>query len=138
MRKALQERPDNELEKLILTQAEFEEAKVEEHEIKVHGKMYDIARVRAEGDKLKIFCLHDAKEDNLIAFLDELVTRPIDKTNSMATSAFQFLSLIFIVPAGYTSIFLVVLPIEIEIYYLLNLTESLSIPLSPPPWRFSM
>jgi hypothetical protein len=135
MRKALQLRPDNELEVLVLTQREFEDARVEEHEVKVHGKMYDIARIKSEGDKVKIYCLHDEKEDDLLAFVDELVSRPIDKTSSITTSAFQFLSLIFIIPDDETSPLRISSTTQNEAGYFFNLTEFISVPSPPPPWR---
>jgi hypothetical protein len=135
MRRALQQKPDKELEVLVLTREEFAEARVEEHEVKVDGKMYDIARTKPDGDKIKIFCLHDAKEDDLLAFLDEIVSRPINQTNSMANSAFQFLSLIFIIPEEYNSESIIVSTFQNAARYFFNLIEFCSTPSSPPPWR---
>jgi hypothetical protein len=135
MRRALQQKPDKELEILVLTREEFAEARVEEHEVKVDGRMYDIARTRPDGDMIKIFCLHDANEDDLMAFLDEIVSRPIDQTHSMANSAFQFISLIFIIPEEHRSVSTIVFTSQNAARYFFNLIEFCSTPSSPPPWR---
>ena len=92
MRAKLKELPPDELDLLILSPSEFEKAKVEEHEVKVNGKMYDIARVEIQGDKVLVHCLHDASEDDLLAFLDKILSLPL-KDKSVPTGVLQFLSL---------------------------------------------
>ena len=49
--------PDEDLELVILTPAEFKQARVEEHEIKVDGNMFDIARVVEKDSKLYVYAL---------------------------------------------------------------------------------
>jgi hypothetical protein len=96
MRQALKLLPDHELQVLTLTRTEFEEALVEEDEVKVKGKMYDIARIQAEGDVITIYGLHDEKEDNLFALLREIIGKPIKDRSAMPSQVIQFLSLNFI------------------------------------------
>jgi hypothetical protein len=73
MREALKSKPTQELDVLELTVAEFQSARVDEHEIKVNGKMYDLARVEKKGDCLLVYCLHDEAEDNLLTLLDSIL-----------------------------------------------------------------
>jgi hypothetical protein len=47
--------------------------RVEEHEFRYDGKMYDIVRQVAHGDTSWYYCLCDEKETQLFANLDELV-----------------------------------------------------------------
>jgi hypothetical protein len=47
--------------------------RVEEHEFRHDGKMYDIVRQESHGDTTWYFCLADEKETRLFANLDELV-----------------------------------------------------------------
>jgi Fic family protein len=98
MRQALKRRPDHELEILTLTQRQFEDALVEEDEIRVAGKMYDIARIERSGDDLRIYCLHDEKEENLLALLQEIVSKPLKDRSSMPVAIMDFLALNFILP----------------------------------------
>ncbi|MFZ6011154.1 MAG: hypothetical protein ACOYXT_12480 [Bacteroidota bacterium] len=98
MREALKLRPDHELEILQLTIQQFEEASVDENEILFNGKMYDIARVEKAEKEVKIYCLHDEKEDSLLTLLDEVVSKPMKHKDSLPGQIFQFISLIYVVP----------------------------------------
>jgi hypothetical protein len=96
MRKVLQGKPDSELELLILTPEEFDEARVEEYEVKVNGKMYDIARIKISGNHVEVFCLHDEKEDNFITFFAELVGKPMKDQSSLPSEIILFITMNFI------------------------------------------
>lgn len=73
MRTQLQSLPDDQLQILTLGAEEFINARVDEHEIKVDGKMYDVARIKKEGDVVIVFCVHDKKEDSLLGYLDRIL-----------------------------------------------------------------
>jgi hypothetical protein len=73
MRAALRTQPDDKLEVLQLSQSEYQMARVDEHEIKVHDRMYDIARVEQKGEMVMIYCLHDQDEDSLLSLLDSIL-----------------------------------------------------------------
>lgn len=98
MRHALKQIPDHLLECIKLSNNDFEQAKVEDHEVKVGGKMYDIARIRIKDDSVYVYCLHDEKEDDLIALVDYLVSCPVGKKDSMPGVVIHFLSLTFLIP----------------------------------------
>jgi hypothetical protein len=99
MRAQLKQMPADKLELIKLSISDFEKAKVEEHEIKVSGKMYDISRIEKVGDTLFVYCLHDEAEDNLLAFLDKILTVPL-KDKSAPSQVLKFTSLTFILPAS--------------------------------------
>lgn len=96
MRAMLQALPDNQLDFLTLTVEEFNTARVDAHEIKVNGKMYDIARVQLEGDVVQVFCLHDKAEDNLLGFLGTVLNRIQNDTTRPPASIIQFTLLQYI------------------------------------------
>lgn len=73
MRALLATLPDEELELIILTPEEFKQARVEDHEIKVHGRMFDIARVVEKDSKLYVYGVYDEDEDNLLSLLDAVL-----------------------------------------------------------------
>lgn len=95
MRARLRELPADQLELIKLSRTEFEEAKEDEHEIKVHGKMYDIARAEVQDSLVNVYCLHDAAEDNILAFLDKVLASPLQDDHTVA-SMIQFFSLTYI------------------------------------------
>jgi hypothetical protein len=62
--------PFSQLDKLEISVWEFEEAQVEENEIQIGGRMFDVARViRVNNRQLIVYGVYDSAEDELIAFL---------------------------------------------------------------------
>lgn len=98
MRAELKNLRAEKLELIKLTSAEFKKVRVEEHEVKVNGKMYDIARIEIKGDDYYVYCLHDEAEDSLLALLDKILSLPLKDKNAPA-QVLKFSSLIFILPA---------------------------------------
>ena len=98
MRAVLQRMPDEELDILTLTDEEFHFSKVDDHEIKANGKMYDIARVEKAGNLYRVYCLHDKDEGNLLVFLDKILNLPL-KDKKTPLQILKFTSLTFILPA---------------------------------------
>ncbi len=95
-REQIKRLPDDALQILKLTASEYQKARVDEHEVKVDGKMYDISRVEIKDNSVWVYCLHDADEDNLIALLAKVISVPLKDKSSMPVSILQFLSLSFI------------------------------------------
>jgi len=93
MRELLKTLPDDELEHIILTPEEFKTARVEDHEIKVNGKMYDIARIETIDETLHVFCVHDEDEDNLLSFLNAILNNIQQDKQQVPHSITQFTSL---------------------------------------------
>ena len=97
MREQLKDKPDDELTLLILTHAQFKKAKVDDHEVKVNGKMYDIARLVVKQDQVFVYALHDEAEDNLLAFLHEMVKRSAKDKKPVPSSLLHLLTLQFVI-----------------------------------------
>jgi hypothetical protein len=133
MRSQLKHLPAEKLQVLILTKADFEKAKVGDDEIKVNGKMYDIARVEKENQRIKIYCIQDGAEDNLLSFLDEVLKNASRDKKSIPSGVFTFISqadipLVVTLPPNTFS--------QIKAYtpYLFP-SSNFHAPLqSPPPW----
>jgi len=96
MKESFKSIPEEQLEILKLSEQQYEKSIVEDGEIKVNGRMYDVARISRMNGMVNVHCLHDEKEDNLFALLDELVAKPIKNQNSIPSEIFEFLSLVFI------------------------------------------
>lgn len=98
MKALLKTLPDEKLDFFILDNTAFQKARVEAHEIRLGGRMYDIARVEIKDGFHHVYCLHDKKEDNLISFLNHVLGKPF-KSDTFPSVIQQFLSLVFILPS---------------------------------------
>jgi len=132
MREALKLLPEHELDVLKLTRQEFIAALVEDHEVKVNGRMYDIARIAEQDEHIIIYCKHDEKEDNLLALLDHVLTAPI-KAKAIPIVGVAFVVFPYVNPHG------VSLPVPVEIlvntftsYQFSSVTFKV-LPATPPP-----
>jgi hypothetical protein len=92
MRSELRNRPAEKLQVLILTKSDFEKAKAGDDEIKVNGKMYDIARVERKNQRVTVYCMQDGAEDNLLSFLDEVLKNASRDKKSVPSGVFAFIS----------------------------------------------
>ena len=75
MHSLLKTLPESQLKLFTLTEAEFARVRMGDDEIKVNGKMHDIARVVRSQGQLRVYAVHDEAEDNLLSFLDEVLKR---------------------------------------------------------------
>jgi hypothetical protein len=96
MRTLLKSLPEEDLELLVLSPEEYMAARVDDHEVKVEGKMYDIARVEAKDGLLYVYCIHDEAEDSLLGFLDVVLMRIQNDTTSPPNAISQFSMLQFL------------------------------------------
>lgn len=96
MHEQLKYLPEEQLTRFQFTVTEFKKARVEDHEIKVDGKMYDIARVTKQADQILVLALHDEAEDNLLAFLSEMVSRSANDKKPVPVEVEQLLTLSFL------------------------------------------
>lgn len=102
MKTALRNLPNEKLTTFTFTESELKQVRVDEGEIKVKGKMYDIARMERADQNIIIYALHDVAEDNLLAFLDEIARRPLEDKQAPPSQLFQLITLTFIAPVQYT------------------------------------
>jgi hypothetical protein len=96
MRAKLRTLPDEQLSRLAFTKKTFKAALVEEGEVNVNGKMYDIARMQFQKDSIIAFAMHDEKEENFLAFANEVVSKPFEQDANVTGSVLQFISLLFL------------------------------------------
>lgn len=94
MRERLKLLPSEQLEKIFLSADEFKKCRVDEHEVKVAGRMYDIARLQIRGDSVIVYALHDAREDSVLTFIGFIINEPINKKEMKQIK--EFLSLVYL------------------------------------------
>ncbi len=100
MRALLATLPDEELELIILTPEEFKQTRVEDHEIKVNGNMFDIARVVEKDSKLFVYGVYDEDEDNLLSFLNAVVTN-LQNDSTQTPPSFSLFSVLHYLPVQF-------------------------------------
>ncbi len=88
---------DEQLETLVLSLQDYENAKIDEHEIRIDGKMYDVAFIELHGESVIVHCIHDTEEENLFAELEKFIEKQHHNSSATRNSlAFQFIQLLTI------------------------------------------
>lgn len=100
MRALLTTLPDEDLELIILTPEEFKRARVEEHEIKVDGNMFDIARIVEKDSKLYVYGVYDEDEDNLLSVLDAVLNN-LQNDSAQTPPSFSLFSVLHFLPVQF-------------------------------------
>lgn len=88
-------RKTKQLTALTLSLADYKKSKVDKHEIKVAGKMYDVQQIVVTNSSVTVYCIADEKEDHLIASYQTLEQNKsgITATN---TTLLKLLSLVYL------------------------------------------
>lgn len=87
---------DHRLEKFEFTKERFREIGGEDGEIRVNDKMYDIARTESSDDRVVVYALHDADEDNVLAFISAVLDTAGQDRQQAPSSLTFFLTLNFL------------------------------------------
>lgn len=90
------ELPSDQLEVFKFSEKAFHAAQIEERELQMDGKMYDIARIEKKNNTVHVYCLRDHAEENLLGFLDTMLKRLDDDSSQLPTAVFGFTLLQFI------------------------------------------
>lgn len=99
-REALKRLPETSLQRFEFSTAEYRSIRVEDHEIRVNGKMYDIARTERTADAVVVWALHDEAEDDLFAFINKVMDNAAQDDHQAPKDFTQFLSLQFLLPGA--------------------------------------
>jgi hypothetical protein len=123
--------PENKLTLIVLSEDDFENSFKDENEIEIDGQMYDVSKIINEGKIVKVYCLHDTEEDNLLMFLDELSNTPVHD-DQLANTVLQFLTLQYL-PVSSEIIFFRSASKIFFTDYTFSIKDSLFAVDSPPP-----
>ena len=135
MRALLATLPDNQLHLIILTKEEFSRARVEENEMKVSDKMFDIARTQEFNGLVHVYGVYDEDEDNLLSFLNAVLTN-LQKDVAQAPPSFALFTILNSLPAYFEIDFSWQLQDKVHFTYYSELPYSFVPSIdSPPPRR---
>lgn len=96
MRALIGQMPDQDFETFVLSHDEYLRIRVNDHEVKINGQMYDHSAPKFEKGKVTLYAKHDEAEDNLIDFLRAVVKSASDDEKPVPSQLLSFLSLTFV------------------------------------------
>jgi hypothetical protein len=99
MRAALKHLPEEKLQRISMTHAQYFTAQEETNEIEWQGFMYDVARVQTTADSVLVFALRDEAETNLLSFMQRMVDMAGQDEQTPPAAFNQFSALVFTLPA---------------------------------------
>jgi hypothetical protein len=133
-RAALARLPDTALTRFDFLKTDFERRRVEDHELEIDGKMYDIARLVRVGDGVSVWALHDTAEDNLLSFLSAVVQRHRADKKTVPVLVTSVVAAVYDLPA----VFILLRAPQAFIRSATPYTHVLALrterPATPPPW----
>jgi hypothetical protein len=99
MRQQLASLPEYRLDCLELGFDAFLKSRVNAHELKINGHMFDIARVETAGRFVRVYGLFDKDEDSLLAFLNTILKQMSEDEHTLPALLFNVLTAVYILPA---------------------------------------
>ncbi|MCS6973068.1 MAG: hypothetical protein N2044_01300 [Cyclobacteriaceae bacterium] len=136
MRQQLAVLPSADLECLELTPDEFVRFKVDDHELKINGRMFDIARVIRLEEYVMVYGLYDAAEDNLLGFIRNIFLRIHNDDDPLPVLLVSLYKMVYHLPDTDLILMNPVMLCKAQKPYLKNFKSPLLKLLTPPP-RFS-
>ena len=81
-----------ELEKIVLPLSDYKKYLIEDHEIFINNRLYDIDKFEVSEDNITFYCFHDFEEQQLLASLDNFFEFEEENTNTPNNSETQLLN----------------------------------------------
>lgn len=131
-RAELRKKDVSELEVITLSLKQFKRVLVEDDEMELNDKMYDIARTVIKGDTIVVYCLHDSNEDNLLSLLDSILSNSTKDKKPVPASVLGFLNLMCL-PIQFTKEDIQSINQSHSTAYFFSKGSSQSLILGPPP-----
>ncbi|MDZ4757184.1 MAG: hypothetical protein SGJ10_03465 [Bacteroidota bacterium] len=87
-------------EKFTLSRNDFEKGKINDDEIKINDRLYDIKSVNMIGDKVEFLAFNDTDEEAVLAKIKNIVNANSEQNTELPNQLIKLLSLIYL-PANY-------------------------------------
>lgn len=133
MRASIAQLPEGQMEVFRLTPEVYRQVRVNDHEVKINGKMYDHSPPQVEGTFIILYGRHDQSEDNLLSFLKEVVRTASNDQQQVPMQIFNFMTLCFL-PVGTLDLSKETLTERINIFRPITF-PSFILAVEPPPPR---
>ena len=83
-------------QKLTLTLDDFQNSKINNNEISLNGKMYDIKSIKTSDDTVELIVLNDTEEESIIEIIKRIVGNENQQNRVLPNKLIQLLSLIYL------------------------------------------
>lgn len=133
MREKIAALPAEELEQVVLLKEDFARFRQDEHEVKVNGRMFDIAYMVECGNYLILYGVYDEAEDNLLAFIKAVLLRLHSDEEPMPSNLLSIVIQIYLAPQGVELMLPEPITFKAEIPYLRNFLTVHLQKYTPPP-----
>ncbi|MEP7197078.1 MAG: hypothetical protein ABI851_11220 [Saprospiraceae bacterium] len=90
------ENDSTQFQKLTLTLDDFQKYKINENEVSINGKMYDIKSIAISSDKLELIVINDEEEEDLIDKIKKTTSSANRQNNTIPNKLVDLLSLNYI------------------------------------------
>ena len=91
-------------EKLTLSNSDYQNNKIDSHEILVQGKLYDIRSVIRMGNIVELQVINDSREEKILDNIKDLVNNSSNSKNHLPEHLLKWLNLVFICPGPVNSL----------------------------------
>ena len=102
MRETIVQLPASEFEIFVFALEEYEQVKVNDHEVKINGRMYDHSKPVFKDGMVTLYAKYDEAENNLIGFLEEVIETANQDHQKVPIQLISFLQLHFVTPLQLT------------------------------------
>ena len=104
MRAEMVRSSSDQLQKIILTINQYNQAKEGDDEVEWKDFMYDIASIKLKGDHVEILALRDDLETELLSFAARIIQFSSGDSKAPPSALMQYISLSFTLPSNAISI----------------------------------
>ncbi len=84
------------LQKMTLSVAVFESSKINPHEIKIDGLLYDLHSVKQHGNVVEVWAVNDVKEESILSYIKKLTENPTKSDNKNSHHILKLLTAIYL------------------------------------------
>lgn len=85
------------LRQINLSLSDYNKSKVNSHEVRIDGKMYDVNSIKVNDDQtVSLFVLADEEEDRINEEINNILDQNDDQTNATSNSIHQLFNLIYL------------------------------------------
>ncbi len=86
-------------QKLSLSLNDFQKDKINDHEVSINGKMYDIKSISIKKNKVELLAVNDLKEESIIEKINRSLNDGNQQNQELPNHLFKLLTLFYISPA---------------------------------------
>lgn len=86
-------------QQLTLSLSDFQKGKINDHEISIKGKMYDVKSIEIRGNKVELLVINDTREENILEDIKKSINTSNQQNKEHPYHFVKVLTLLYITPA---------------------------------------